>query len=217
MDVTFFALLGEVEEDLQSQDSQVLMGRLRETAALLNDQFQGAWKAPLSVSRTFPEFGGVLMTTGPLYEITRNLADASRPLPVRIGLAKGGITAGVDTRDSETMDGPAFDRAGELLYRARKERRMLLVDTGDEEKDTLLNALMLLLQRSFQQWTDRQWEVVRLYRELKRQREVASRLNISQQSVSNSLSGAGWKVVSEVEASLTRALGAEDWIAAPLA
>ena len=49
--------------------------------------------------------------------------------------------------------------------------------------------------------------MVRLYRELGRQSDVAQALGISQQSVSNTLSGAGWKVVKEVEDSLARVLG----------
>ena len=153
-----------------------------------------------------PEFTAVLRTARPVYRMTRAVATAVRPHPVRLALARGPILGGLDTRDAEAMDGPAFDLAGELLYRARKEDRLLVVHTGDTTFDTLFNSLLLLLTRHVDQWSDRQWEVVEAYRRLGRQNRVAEELAISQQSVSATLASAGWRTVRDVERSLDRVL-----------
>jgi len=202
----YCVLLGEVADDPSIMDPTELLGRLGAAVSALNREHAEAVAAPLTLSGSFPEFTGVLYTHSPVYQVARTVADACHPLAVRMALGRGEISSGLDRTDPDAMDGPAYDVTGELLYRARKEERLLLVDTGDPRFDTLLNALMLLLQRHFEAWTSRQWEVVSLYRQLGRQSEVAERLNVSQQSVSSTLAGAGWKTVAEVEESLRRIL-----------
>ena len=64
---------------------------------------------------------------------------------------------------------------------------MLTIRSGDETADLMANALFLLLYRDIQTWTERQCEVVRLYRRFGRQQDVAEELGVSQQSVSSSL------------------------------
>lgn len=205
-----FALLGEVEEDPTVIDAAELQANLETALARINEDHAPYIHAPLVTSAGFPEFIGVLRGHTPIYLIARTLAEACYPLDVHLAMARGEITLGLETRDAEAMEGPAYDAAGELLYRARKEERLLLVETGNPPIDELLNALMLLLHRTFRHWTERQWEVVRLYRELGRQSEVAARLSVSQQSVSSTLAGAGWKVLAEVEQTLDRVLAGSD-------
>ena len=91
-----------------------------------------------------------------------------------------GVTAVIDPTAWKPL--PVFDLAGELLYRARKEDRLLLVHTGDGTFDTLFNAALLLLTRHVGQWSDRQWEVVEAYRRLGRQSRVATELLMGQRS-----------------------------------
>jgi|GEM_PF-375902 len=202
-----FALLGEVEDDPSVLETGDLQQRLTAQLEAVNRSHGGDIYAPLVVSGGFPEFAGVFLTHRPIYDIARVLTDACYPLPVRLALARGEIHTEGEAHDADSMDGPAFDLAGELLYRARKEHRLVLLDTGNTDFDALFNALLLLLHRNFRQWTRRQWEVVRLYRELRRQNLVAERLGISQQSVSSTLAGAGWKTLAEVEDALHRVLG----------
>jgi hypothetical protein len=202
----YCVLLGEVADDPAVLDPTELLARLQAALTALNREQAESIATPLTLSGGFPEFTGVLYTHSPIYEIARTVSDACHPLPTRIALGRGEISSGLDRLDPEAMDGPAYDLTGELLYRARKEERLLIVDTGDPRFDTLLNALMLLIQRHFEQWTSRQWEVASLYRELGRQSEVAERLQVSQQSVSSTLAGAGWKTVAEVEGALRNVL-----------
>ncbi|NNF07120.1 MAG: hypothetical protein HKN21_10200 [Candidatus Eisenbacteria bacterium] len=200
-----YVLLGEVEEDSTVVASQELLDRLEEALGRMNDQFSDCMFTPITRTSGFPEFIGVLTTHKPIYVLARTLAEACYPLNVHLALGKGEVHT-LETEDPEAMDGPAYDLAGELLYRARRDGRLLFVDTSEPQFDDLFNALMLLVQRTFQQWTERQWQVVGLYREHGRQSEVAERLQVSQQSVSSTLAGAGWRVLAEVEDNLSKVL-----------
>ena len=201
-----FALLGEVEEDPAVFDTAELQANLETALLRINEDHKDFLRASFVSGTGFPEFIGVLHTQTPIYRIARSLAESCYPLGIHLAMAAGEITTGLDTRDAEAMEGPAYDAAGELLYRARKEDRLLLVDTGNPSSDELFNALMLLLNQTFQSWTERQWEVVRLYRRFGRQSEVAAELSISQQSVSSTLAGAGWRVLADVEQAVDRVL-----------
>jgi DNA-binding CsgD family transcriptional regulator len=83
---------------------------------------------------------------------------------------------------------------------------MLLVLGGNPGLDGLANALFLLLGQELARWTPRQCEVVRLYRRLQRQQDVARILGVSQQTVSSALASAGWRSLAGVEEGVARAL-----------
>jgi hypothetical protein len=194
------ALLGEVEENpavLRMDDLQKRLG------GVLDEFNRGrvtSVASPLGTTGGFPEFGGVLLDLAKAYEVARRIAEELHPLPVRVAAVAGEVSSGA------AQDGPAFDAAAELLYRARKENRLLLVSGAGPGLDLLANTLALVLYRNLQLWTARQCEVVRLYRRYRRQRDVAEALGVTQQSVSNALASAGWRALEEAERSLARAL-----------
>jgi hypothetical protein len=205
MNQTFFVLLGEAE-DASAFDPAELHRDLGIRLAEINRTHESSLVAPFVLGSGIPEFTAVLRSARPIYRLTREISEAVRPHPVRLSLARGPILGGLETRDAEAMDGPAFDLAGELLYRARKEDRLLYIHTGEPNFDTLFNALLLLLHRHVEQWSDRQWEVVDAYRRVGRQSDVAEELEVSQQAVSAALASAGWRTVMDVEKALDRVL-----------
>ena len=200
------AVLGEIEENPMVLGFEEQEARLVRVLGELNRDFAGDLRVPFTTSSSFPEFTGALGDLASAYPLARRLAEEFHPLSVRMGAAAGGVAAPPPGRESEPPEGPAFELAAELLYRARKENRLLVIDGGGTTVDRLANALFLVLCRSMQRWTDRQCEVVRLYRSLRRQREVAEALGVTQQSVSSSLSAAGWKTLEEVESVLRQVL-----------
>lgn len=195
------ALLGEVDENPAVMDSEALVERLARTLEGLNHELAEALTAPLAVPGEVPEFVAALRDLGAAYPISRTVAEALHPLPVRVAVCVGDVNLSPGAAPDQ-IDGPAFDEAAELIYRGRKEDRMLTIRSGDETTDLMANALFLLLYRDLQTWTERQCEVVRLYRRFGRQQDVAEELGVSQQSVSSSLAGAGWKSLAEAEAAL---------------
>lgn len=199
------ALLGEIDENpaiLGLEEQERILHRGLE---VLNQRHRGSLLLSLATPGGLPEFVAVCRGLETAYPVARFLAEEFHPLPVRVGAARGEVNLAPDE-----PDGPALDAAGELLYRARKEDRLLLIGGGNPEVDIVANALFLVLYRNMKEWTDRQCQVVRMYREQKRQREVALALGISQQSVSNSLAGAGWKALSEAETAVHGALSTRE-------
>lgn len=202
------ALLGEVDENPAVLGLAEQERILERGLDVLNRRHRDSFLLPLAAPGDLPEFVAVCRGLQTAYPVARFLAEEFHPLPVRVAAARGEVNTAAGEPDQ--TDGPALDAAGELLYRARKEDRLLLVQGGSPEVDTMANALFLVLHHNMKEWTDRQCQVVRMYREQKRQREVALALGISQQSVSNSLAGAGWKALAEAEAAVQQVLAAED-------
>ncbi len=195
------ALLGEVEENSLVLRYDILEERLPPALDAINTRYRARLLTPLATSGTLPEFAGVLRDVGVAYRIARDLAEIFHPLAVRVAAARGEVRMVEDTLD-EVPEGSAFEVAGELLYRTRKEDRMLLIQGGTPRLDRLGNATFLLLHESMRNWTERQCKVIRLYREVRRQKTVAERLGVSQQSVSASMAAAGWRVLEDAERSI---------------
>jgi hypothetical protein len=200
------ALIGEVEENPSVIGFETLRESLVEELDRWNADHPDSLLVPLAAPGGFPEFVGVLRDLGTAYRLARALAEVFHPLAVRMAAAQGPVALPPGKPDPEQLEGPAFDAASELLYRARKEDRLLLLEGGEPVRDALVNALVLVLHRDMQAWTDRQCEVVRLYREHGRQSEVAERLGISQQSVSSSLTAARWRTLQDAERTLLAVL-----------
>jgi hypothetical protein len=208
------AVLGEIEENPLVLGFEEQEARLARVLGELNRDFAAELRAPLTTSSSFPELSAALVDLSSAYPLARRLAEEFHPLSVRMAAAAGevldpptpsqGILFPGETPpaagEPEPPEGPAFDLAAELLYLARKEDRLLVIEGAGTVVDRLANALFLVLCRAMQRWTERQCEVVRLYRALRRQREVAEALGVTQQSVSSSLSAAGWKTLEDVEA-----------------
>jgi hypothetical protein len=179
-------------------------GRLEKTLEALTRDHGAKVLSPLETADRSPECSGVLADLTLAYPLARSLAESFFPVPVRASAAWGEVSI----RDAETdlLDAPAFESAAELLYRVRKEDRLLLIQGEAPGIDPVLNALIQLLYRDMKQWTERQCEIVRRYRKERRQEAVARDLGVSQQAVSGSLVSAGWPALLEAETALFEVL-----------
>jgi hypothetical protein len=195
-----YALLGEIEEDLAILGGEAVMARLGETLDALTRDRGGSFLVPVTPTGHVPEFAGILSDPSVAYPLARALAEGLHPLAVRTAVAVGEFPE--TPEGSYPLDGPPFDVAAELLYRARKEDRLVLYGTEHLPVDALANALVLLLHRDLKGWTERQAQVVRLYRRYGRQKAVADELGVSQQAVSSALTAVGWKAMREAERTL---------------
>ncbi|HET9233306.1 MAG TPA: hypothetical protein VFP10_04130 [Candidatus Eisenbacteria bacterium] len=193
------AFLAEIEAD---PSPAVWKERLSRALEGLARHHGRAMLMPVAAADRFPECAGVLADLTPAYPMARALAEVFYPIPVRAAAAWGEVILASDTPDADPLDAPAFLSAAELLYRVRKEDRLLLVQGESPPVDRLQNALALLLHREMSRWTERQCEIVRRYRETGRQEAVARELGVSQQAVSGSLVAAGWPALLEAEAAL---------------
>ena len=196
------AVLGEAEENSAVARFDMVQELLPEALAALNQAHRARLVAPLATSGGFPEFWGVARDLAMAYVLARDLAERFHPLAVRLAAARGEVRLTAPGGDLEQLEGSAFETAGELLYRARNEDRLLLIQGGDPRLDRMGNATFQVLWRQMQTWTPRQCQVIRLYRAHGRQKRVAEDLSVTQQTVSSSLAAAGWKVLAETETAI---------------
>jgi len=195
------AFLAEVE---LSPTPASWKGRLEKTLEALTRDHAAKVLSPLEPADRSPECSGVLADLSAAYPLARALAEFFFPAPVRAAAAWGELS--IRDTDADPLDAPAFETAAELLYRVRKEDRLLLVQGEAPSLDPVLNALIQLLHRDMKQWTERQCEIVRRYRKERRQEAVARDLGVSQQAVSGSLVSTGWPALLEAETALADVL-----------
>ncbi len=179
--------------------------KLVETYLRINEIYSKDFFAPIKITRG-DEIAGVLQRMDNLFRIADSLNEMIYPLKLRFIFVKDVLTAGLDTRDAAIIDGPAFKKAGELLPKAKIEKKDFIFCLGNPILDEVLTALSNLISEIKNSWTENQKQVVRLYRELHRQSKVAVKLKVTQQNIAKVLKSVNWPKVLEAEEALNRLL-----------
>lgn len=211
-----YVLLGDVVGSRDIEDRAAFRRTLVDACDVANETCGSDLDAPFELLKGIDEFGGVLTSPAPVYDVVDEFAAAVRPHEIRFAVAAGEIDVAPDSGDVTRMDGPVFHRADELLadladspfrFAMDLDERADSDDDGwaDALGDALADEINLLLFRK-REWTDRQREVVALYEEHGSQREVAEALGVSQPAVSRALDRAMWKPLREIEDRLRETL-----------
>ncbi|PSP78190.1 hypothetical protein BRC81_09150 [Halobacteriales archaeon QS_1_68_20] len=202
----YYVVLGDVVHSREIEDREAFQDRLAETCARFSASEREDVYGDFTILKGVDEFGGVLQSLANLYEVVTAFQDALRPHGVRIVVASGSIDVGLTTFDVEKMDGEAFHRASERLEEIEDGPLSfdLLVDDAATGR-AIADEINLLLRRR-EEWTDRQREVIDVRQGVDTQSAAAERLGVTQQAVSNVLSGADWPLVETVEERLRKTL-----------
>jgi hypothetical protein len=155
---------------------------LRDLTGRLTELYGSDALAPFGFTQG-DELQGLLRTTaGPLRAVLLGALDDDAPRLRWVAVA-GEVADG--TGPAPERNGPAFLAAREAIERARRQRDRLLMLTGDERADVLLDDLAPVLGELLDELTDRQRTVARLALvDQLRQSEVAHRLNVSRATIS---------------------------------
>ena len=199
-------VLGDVVGSRDAADRAALDRRLRAALRATNAAHPAAVGVPLAPRRGVDGFGGTLRDPGAAYDVVRDVQSALRPTVARYAVVVGPVEEVADARDMRAMDGPAVHRAEALLAELRAEGGRLVVETGDPAVDDLATAAGDLALARREDWTDRQAEVVAVYRRHGTQVAAADRLGVTQQAVSKTLAAADHGRLRRAETRLSRAL-----------
>jgi hypothetical protein len=205
-------VVGDVVESRAVEDREALHGRLESGMERANEAVGDRLVAPFTTLKGVDEVGGVLADPGRAYQAVRELTDAIHPTSIRFAVVWGRVDVGTDADDVARMDGPAFHEADDLLGAVeRADRYVGLSVAGTDEwlVDLLTNQADLICMWKAG-WTGRQMEVARLYRELGTMAAVSDRLDVSVQSVSQTLGRAEAATIMGMERDLQTAM-AELW------
>ncbi len=205
MSKKLIVLVADIVGSTKIKNWDVSQKELLEIYHRINGAYKKDFYAPVMITRG-DEIAAVFRVPDNLYRIADSILDTIYPLEMRFVFVKGLLTAGLDTRDAGTIDGPAFKTANDSLLRAKTRKQDFVFCLGNRISDDVLTSLASLLSEIKKGWTENQRNVVRLYRELQNQRRVAERLNVSQQNIAKTLKSVNWARVHEAEEALNSLL-----------
>lgn len=172
----------------------------------MNEDVEGL-AAPFAILKGVDELAGVLTDPAGVYRALRILGEAVHPVGIRFAVTWGEIDVGAGGDDVAAMDGPAFHRADALLTEVADEDRTvgLAFPPADDLVVDLLAALLEMVLCRKRGWTERQTELVGLYRKRGTAAAVAEAEEITPQSVSRTLGRADARAVLSTERQMSRA------------
>ena len=169
----------------------------------LNARFGNILVAPIEVGET--QVSAVVGDATRAFDFAIALQESAWPIPLRVAMVSVGH-----------REGPAADRTGrarvlEALTEAEKTRTPFFFQfPGRSDSETALAQAAAFLHATLMaEWTTTRAKAVRTYRELGRQREVAKKLHVSQQAVSQMLRGARLLEMAELESAMREWLQTE--------
>jgi len=197
----FYVLMMDIIGSARLPDREAVTRRLEEVIAATNRAFGDDLFAPFEVTRG-DETAAVLHSAAHAYDIMAGISEAMAPVRFRSVLVFDELTAGLDTRRSSVIDGPAFYRADDMMRALKKTQRTFALCSGDEELDGPTEALVNLLQWRWAEMTDLQRRIVRLYQQERNQSRVGQKLGRSQQQISYALNATKWELVDAAESAV---------------
>lgn len=202
----FVVLIGDLVRSrrLGREERARIQAQLKTTFAQVNRDYKESICARFQFTGG-DEFQGVLRGAGRVFEVMQRARDAVVPVSVRFGIGIGEISTSLSNQP-QAMDGPAFHRAREALEHSQEFLAQACVNSGQRERDEMVNAWLDSLSFIRSGWSDRAREVIQLYARFERLEPVAGKLNISLQAVSKHLRVTGYKAYIRGERALTKLL-----------
>lgn len=179
--------------------------RLEEAIGRTNQKFAEDLFAPFEVTRG-DETAAVLQSIARAYDMMTAISEAMYPVTFRSVLVYDELTAGLETRRSSVIDGPAFYRADEMMEALKKTQKTFSLSSSQEDLDEPIEALVNLLQWRWNEMTDLQRRIVRLYQQERNQSRVGEKLGRSQQQVSHALHATRWELIDAAEVAVRHLL-----------
>jgi|SRR5680860_569439 len=144
------------------------------------------------------EFQGLISKPSLSYEIIKIIKQKMSPIELVFGVGIGEMKTAIRRDISIGSDGPAYHYARNMVEKAKKKRPSIRY-CSDTTSDELINGLLYFTESCINSRTVKQVEAVKLYHELKSQKEVAERLNRTQAAISAILINAFYHEVVNAE------------------
>ena len=156
---------------------------------LLNQRFRKSIASRFVVTLG-DEFQGLLQTAEVIPELIWTIEADYSARQIRIGVGFGVLHTPIQPT-ALNIDGPVLHEARAAITLARDRRMLGGVFRGFGAQDDVLTGYAQALRHIRSSWTDRQREVVGLLRDGLTQAEIAERLGVSKQAVSEHAVAAG--------------------------
>ncbi len=201
-----YVMLGDVISSRRIKDKAAFQKKLEKACHEINTAYSMDIYADFRILKGIDEIEGVLSKISKSYNILTALSEQLYPYSMRFALSLDYIDTALETRSVTRMDGPAFHKASDMIYGLKKSKLFFDMSAADELLDTAIKGEINLIMLLKNNWSARQSQIVREYREKKNQYEVAKALGITQQSVSRTLKRCMWHEIAGLEEELNYVL-----------
>lgn len=185
------AVIGDMVQSraLSAHDRARAQREFTELVKLLNQRFRRGIASKFVVT-IGDEFQGLLHTAEVIPELIWTVEADYAARQIRMGVGFGVLHTPIQTR-ALNIDGPVLHQARAAITLARDKRMLGGVFMGFGEHDVILTGFAQVLRHVRSNWTARQREVVGMLREGLTQAEIAEKLGVSKQAVSDHAVAAG--------------------------
>lgn len=173
----------------------------------INKRFSSLLLAPFKIYRG-DEFQGCVKEINKIPEFLSIIRENFYPLQFRAGIGIGSISTKIK-KDIGKIDGEALRLSSQALNIIKKEKeRITYYKITPEYKhlEEIINNLYIFLDLNVINRTIKQWDAIRLYRDIKNLKKVAKKLNVTFQNVSKRLRAAHWLQYYQLERFLIKKL-----------
>lgn len=154
----------------------------------IGDEFQGVLRNASHLFKFTDDLEYGLNSTLANENTNRNL-EAKQSYALRYGIGIGDITTKINKTAAIGMDGPAFYNARKSIDKAKKNNLRYCFESASENDETI-NALLKWLSSEKQKWNFRKFQIIKLFKDSRTQKQIAESLRISQPAVSKILKNA---------------------------
>lgn len=192
-------LLGDVISSRALDRRDVFSQKVQAICDSVNQEFGDRLFAEFKILKGLDEIGGVLYGPAPVYKIISLIAEELHPVSMNFTFVYNYVDTALKTRDTAMMDGPAFHIAAAEMSELKKSQLTFYMACQDDLIDSAITGEVNLLLMIKKHWSSKQHRIVEQYKKVKSQKEVAARLNITQQAVSQALRSVRWKEIDAIE------------------
>jgi hypothetical protein len=194
----YYVIMFDIIGSSKLKDRNALSTQLDAAIQQINKEYSHTYWAPFEITRG-DEVAGVLESVAPAYDMIDTFSEGLYPVMFRSVIIFDKLDAGIPSKRSTVMDGPAFYRADQTMKQLKKTQKMCALRSGEAELDMAAEALINFLLWRWSDLTPLQRRIVRLYQREGNQSQVAEILDRTQQQIQNTLDVCKWEIIDEAE------------------
>lgn len=184
MSIQYCAIIGDINNSRQLERRGSIQVRFKRAIRTINTEFESEIASPFMITLG-DEFQGLLSSPVRSYRLARRLQDLMEPVPFAFGIGIGNLETPLNRREPLGMDGPCFHNARKALLLAKKNKNEIRYQFDDPAGE-LVNAIVISLDKQWQQLSENQREILKRRKEGMTQLAIAKKLHITKQAVSKS-------------------------------
>lgn len=178
----YTVIIGDIIESRKIKNREKVQKKLKSVLNSANTIFKEHIEVNFSITLG-DEFQGLLKDISESYRIIKYFEKNLYPLKARFGVGVGMLSTPISENIGE-MDGECFIKAREAINEAKKNDRFVIYKLGIDEKDMIINTILMLIEAIKTSWKEIHLRRIWLYEKLGTYEKVAKKEKISKQMIS---------------------------------